>query len=201
MRGGSDLEKPILFNTAMVQAILEGKKTSTRRIFKKPFEVHPNGMITKQRGNERLVPYEPPYHIGDTIYVRETWLKADDGLHYKADETFISKEHREAFGYKWKPSIHMHKEAARLFIEVTDVRAERLNDMNEADAFNEGMSAILGENLNVDLLNKSKPAKAIFKCLWDSIYSKQGNGWEENPWVWVIEFKKINRSEVGIVNG
>lgn len=171
------MEKPILFNTAMVQAILKSKKSSTRRPFKKPFEVHPNGMITKPQGNERLVPYEPPYHVGDIIYVRETWLKGDDGLHYRADETPISKEAREAYGYKWKPSIHMPKVAARLFLKVTDVMAERIQDITEDGANKEGFDNVL----------PVFTAKELFQAEWNSIYKN----WDENPWVWVIEFEKV----------
>jgi len=68
------LEKQILFNTERVQAILEGRKICTRRVLKQPFEVHPNGLITKRKGNERLIPYEQPYKTGDIFYVRENMV-------------------------------------------------------------------------------------------------------------------------------
>lgn len=117
-------EIPILFNTEMVKAIRDGRKTVTRRCLKHPFTVHPNGYITKPRGNESLCPYEPPYQPGDILYVRETWTNDKlifgknvvSNYHYRADGEikFFDNVGREV-DFKWHPSLHMPKEAARIF--------------------------------------------------------------------------------------
>ena len=126
--------KPILFNTEMVRAILDGRKSCTRRLLKEPFTVHPNGYITKPRGNENFCPYEPPYQPGDILYVRETWKKAPNGYFYYEDW----QRDDIADVAKWKPSIHMPKEAARIWLKVTDVRVERLQEITEEQACVEG---------------------------------------------------------------
>ncbi len=180
-------EKPILFNSAMVQAILEGRKTQTRRIIKQPFEIHQHtdGLsIThpKQFNGEycRFHPYNPPYDIGDTLWVRETFYAVPSGdpntYVYKADET-----QPDNFHY-WKPSIHMPREAARLFLKVKNVRAEQLQDITEGGAKAEGIKLLS----HVGKTIFTKDYRNAFKTLWDSIY----HNWSENPWVWVIEFEK-----------
>jgi hypothetical protein len=180
-------EKPILFNTEMVKAILEGRKTTTRRLLKQPFEVHPNGYITKPRGNERLCPYEPPYKVGDTLWVRETW-NSDwcDHTIYKADGGSA-----KAAGYskepKWHPSIHMPREAARLFLKVTDVKVERLQDIKCQGIKDEGVLWRDSSNPNSPDIN----AHDAMKLLWDSTVKDEQKKWAANPWVWVIEFERI----------
>lgn len=143
--------KPILFNTEMVRAILDGRKSCTRRLLKEPFTVHPNGYITKPRGNENFCPYEPPYQPGDILYVRETvWQKI--GYYLDVDgETkpswynefrYVASDEKPETGwnYSWskRPSIHMPKEAARIWLKVTDVRVERLQEITEKQACMEG---------------------------------------------------------------
>ena len=164
--------KPILFNTEMVQAILEGRKTQTRRIIK-PVAMgltHENGMPA------RVPPYEP----GDILWVRETWNNTVYGgkFCYKADFSY-----KEAF--PWKPSIHMPKEAARIFLKVVNVRPHRLLEISRQDAVKEG----------------ANPAAAVenFKAIWNGTLKKEAipmYGWDANPWVWVIEFERIRRDEV-----
>ena len=201
------MEKPILFNTEMVKAILEGRKISTRRVVKQKYENTDIELFTNKYGT-RLVEMQndvpapvydsetnttkhkmkaceeikKPYQIGDILWVRETWLKADDGYHYKSDETISSKETRESYGYKWKPSIHMPKDAARTFLKVTDVRAERLQDITELNAKQEG--CFLPSYKDGVLIGDSV---TLFKIIWDNIYKN----WNENPWVWVIEFEIV----------
>ena len=175
--------KPILFNTEMVRAILDGRKTCTRRLLKGPFTVHPNGYITKPRGNENLCPYEPPYQPGDILYVRETWERFEC-CNCEGDERgFCPKEPQKnvldkhscgCYMYratdeirgdaKWHPSIHMPKEAARIWLKVTDVRVERLQDMDKMDAVKEGIDTRSCINLN--------HALAKFKKLWNSTINK-----------------------------
>lgn len=173
--------KPILFNTEMVRAILDGRKTCTRRTLKHPFIVHPNGYITKPRGNENLCPYDPPYQPGDILYVRETWKKAPNGYYYYEDW----QRDDIADVTKWKPSIHMPKEAARIWLKVTDVRVERLQDMTDDDAEAEGCFDYTSTALG-------------FPDVWDSTIKKSdldSYGWNANPWVWVIEFERCEKPE------
>ena len=178
--------KPILFNTEMVRAILDGRKTCTRRLLKGPFTVHPNGYITKPRGNENLCPYEPPYQPGDILYVRETWKKAPNGYYYYEDW----QRNDIADVTKWKPSIHMPKEAARIWIKVTDVRVERLQDMWASDASKEGLQ-----------FNKPTTADEMLQAfaeLWNSTIKKSDidrYGWDANPWVWAIEYERCEKPE------
>lgn len=181
--------RPILFNTEMVRAILEGRKTCTRRVLKQPFEVHPNGYITKPRGNERLCPYIPPYQPGDILYVRETWCKGSYGnekekYYYKADDN--------NFFCTWHPSIHMPKEAARIFLKVTNVRVERLQEIDIDGIRNEGLPSISVYAGDMDI------ALEEWKILWNSTIKKSDldtYGWEANPYVWVIEFERCEKPE------
>lgn len=187
---------PILFNTEMVQAILDGRKTVTRRALKPPFEVHPNGFITKPRGNERLCPYEPPYQPGDILYVRETWCKNADSKEY------YYAANRKAgacapYGLKWHPSIHMPKEAARIWLKVTDVRVERLQDIDDASAKAEGANWKNGKHVGFEE-KLQRSAIERFAEIWDSTIKKddlESYGWDANPWVWVIEFERCAEQE------
>ncbi|WP_238884460.1 hypothetical protein [Clostridium sp. YIM B02551] len=190
------MERPILFNTEMVKAILEGRKTCTRRALKQPFEIHPNGFITKPRGNERLVPYKPIYQVGDILWVRETWSKVEDFVNYaevemdknlkylyKCDDN--GKEHSfiDVGVKKWHPSIHMPRDLARIFLKVTNVRVERLQDIDLDGMHKEGIlpSCVCG-GLQKQLQEE------YFKPLWDGLYKN----WDANPLVWVIEFERVN---------
>lgn len=215
------MEKPILFNTAMVKAILNGKKTCTRRILKgningldligtgsskcnDTFDMMLFGKLDKEKVWNSAVKERAkvPFMPGDILYIRETWLKADDKqYYYRADETTVSKEAREDFGYKWKPSIHMPKEAARIFLEVIAVHAERLQDITEDGARKEGIREYTKDgNLFKYAASEEQykwsqmPRNPIepFKSLWDSTVNKKDIGkycWDANPWVWVIKFK------------
>lgn len=201
------MERPILFNTAMVRAILEGKKTQTRRLLKQPFEVHPNGYITKPRGNERLVPYKPPCEIGDTLWVRETFADTwtpdgFTGFVYKADGEPAKFPYwgnsRQSKDEVWRPSIHIPRKAARIFLKVTNVKVERLQDITEEDAIAEGVTEEQAYNCNgwspsfYDPDGGGYPDYiAAFSYIWDLIYKN----WDANPWVWVIEFETSKRLE------
>ena len=206
--------KPILFNTEMVQAILDGRKTVTRRIIKQG-NILPTGDWLgeiKEGGEWCTNPrkdvlwtgfrskygadtyYMCRYQVGDILYVRETWsihecVKCQAGIPALGGECKCKYVYRASYGatdFRWKPSIHMPKEAARIFLKVTDVRVERLQDITEEDAIAEGMSKTLVDG--VVFIS----AKGNFHVLWDSLNIKRGYGWEDNPWVWVIEFERVD---------
>lgn len=202
---------PILFNTEMVRAILDGRKDATRRIVKGfiPDDAvwgytafTPKGYISC-RGTfadgygEKF--FKLPCEPGDILYVRETWKKAPNGYYYYEDW----QKNVIADITKWKPSIHMPKEAARIWLKVTDVRAERLQDIDEDGAVKEGIP-----------WSECRNCKAPFGCdacagegydeidafaeLWDSTIKKidlDFYGWNANPWVWVIEFERCEKPE------
>lgn len=203
--------KPILFNTEMVKAIMGGRKTVTRRIIKNVNDKDFIGFVTcsTSRSNEGKVGFgkgsfadignanideyiRPPYKIGDIIYVRETWCKDGESYFFKADTDMD-----EAIIYmaindlKWKPSIHMPKEAARIFLRVTDVRVERLQDITTEEILKEG---VLQRFPNVNDKYSPDVLRGGFIGLWnstikDSDYNKYA--YKANPWVWVIEFERI----------
>lgn len=225
--------KPILFNTEMVRAILDGRKTVTRRIadinteitcndgttnhefvpdnFNHPW-VKPTGFVCRRCGFGVAPPYSrvpcgdslfrPRYWPGDILYVRETWCdptpdqsgypilyKADMPMHWDAEDVEFGQEVTlKGEDYKWRPSIHMPKEAARIFLRVTNVRVERLRNMVLADVLMEGITE--GESYDDtwkrwhDTWNNTiKPADLSTK------------GWEANPLVWVIKFEQISKEE------
>lgn len=194
--------KPILFNTRMVQAIMEGHKTQTRRVCKGQGECNP-----VQCG------YHPPFKPGDILWVRETWdnVPVSPGGHFR----FVGRYYYKADGDlrpdswrgNWHPSIHMPKEAARIFLRVKDVRVERLRDIGNADAIAEGFSGTPCHHENADpalgctdCLNTGwlEPPCAEFAQLWDSTIKPADldkYGWDANPWVWVIEFERCERPE------
>ena len=185
-------ERPILFNGEMVRAILDGRKTQTRRVVKR------NNMFDLQKRSElpdrslvHLEDYCPNGRRGNRLWVRETWrtdpLNGD--THYRAD-------HNPKYGPdhdKWIPSIHMPRWASRINLEITDVRVERVQDISEGDAKAEGVEVLPEDDVfYMNYQNKDKmtidPCES-FQTLWDSINEKWGRGWQSTPWVWVIDFK------------
>lgn len=187
--------KPILFNTEMIKAILDGRKTVTRRVIK-PVHLqilesqyhieHPE--VSEKILIKKLC--DPPYKKGDILYVRETWnfLPFLKEYIYKADAP-STIGHKDDIGkIKWRPSIHMPKEAARIWLRVTNVRAERLQEITIEDCEKEGVYY----GCNGDIFG--------FIQLWDSTIKKTDidqYGWKANPWVWVIEFERCERLEKG----
>ena len=132
---------------------------------------------------------KPQYQIGDILYVRETWIESSFGYAYRASDC-STIEDWAGEEIKWKPSIFMPKEAARIFLRVTDVRVERLQDITPKQAGNEG---VLWETDNSGQFRRWQ-----FHRLWDSTIKKKDldeYGWSANPWVWVIEFKRIESEE------
>ena len=204
--------KPILFNTEMVRAILDGRKTCTRRVIKPQWEECPHCRYVHNEflydefekviycarcgyplDEDRKVPCQEE----DILYVRETWHRytkrvgKGEGCHLE-----------ERYGYKasiansedaeepWKPSIHMPKEAARIWLKVTDVRVERLHEITEVQAQAEGC--------NSGLLTGACTARGQFEDLWNTTIKKSDidrYGWNANPYVWVIEFERCEKPQ------
>ena len=230
--------KPILFNTEMVRAILEGRKTQTRRLVKPSHRGAAgfNVCFRKSTGeftgvydwNDEESMYEDrtpaPCQPGDILWVRETWhgLKTGNekfGHHktfwYKADEKDENPDD------KWRPSIHMPREAARIFLKVKDVRIERLQDMSEEDAISEGYSGVCpgahtvyfsdgyaepchvgGEDCRYSYWYCNHSIQEAFGSdIWDKTIKPADlpfYGWNANPWVWVIEFKRLDGKPAGL---
>lgn len=207
---------PILFNTDMVLAILDGRKTVTRRVVKKsqcmladrkePHELDRRYAPFDGMTDAELVActYRPPYKPGDTLYVRETWCNvnregADPEYYYYADTRLC--EDYESTEWKWCPSIHMPKEATRIWLRVTDVRAERLQEIENVYAegiYLDDCPAGYTWKPNTDIYVRYTDHVAAMAELWDSTISKEKTdlyGWAANPWVWVIEFERCEKME------
>lgn len=191
--------KPILFNTEMVKAILDGRKTVTRRVVKFRDGKNPNWTgyvkdgLTLYNGRNEPCNTPAPFKVNDILYVRETWCSAYDGekYFYLADKVTVREQKRllDYDNVKWRPSIHMPKEAARIFLKVTGVRVERLCEITEEQAQAEGC--------NSGLLTGPCTARGQFEYLWNSTIKKdqlQYYGWDANPYVWVIEFEVIDKA-------
>ncbi len=227
---------PILFNTEMVQAILEGRKTVTRRVVRYKHDNTEMKMRTDKYGTrlieiqkniegetrgknpdgsswQRLLPYiekRPPFKRGDILYVRETWnlvydmdgnyqIIEDTGRYiYYADGPMPyahwvdanTGEHKDHM--PWRPSIHMPKEAARIWLNVTDVRAERLQDIDG--------KGCIAEGIEVEALEAAgeESARGMFQDIWDRTIKRADlihYGWDVNPWVYVIEFERCEKPE------
>ena len=190
-------EKPIIFSTPMVQKIQEGLKTMTRRVIKPQFEIDARweslviedkelkicgrgiGDLWETRHTVKML-----YHCGDILWVRETWgyesaVNSNVKYCYRADE-----EHYD--GGSWHPSIFMPRNAARIFLEVKNVRVERLQDITDEGALCEG---VFSRSLaNAYFVNHPRMA---FEDSWNTINAKRGSSWDSNPWVWVIEFERV----------
>ena len=174
-------ERPIIFSAPMVRAILDGRKTQTRRVVKSE-TVGDSGEIVPLLGR---CPYGQP---GDTLYVKETWFS--DARVQKASgwEPIIHYRSDCELPVKWRPSIFMPRWASRITLEVTGIRVEKLQDISEEDAKAEGMTLrnprdISGDHGNAGYLISE------FMGLWESI---NGPGsWDANPWVWIVEFRRV----------
>lgn len=202
--------KPILFNTEMVWAILDGRKTTTRRVIKPQL---PSFVLFIEQKADVFKTYmnlgepcdypliKPQYQRGDVLYVQETFGYSKDKYHrrvYKADLEFPQGRPRETLeNGKWKSQCAMPRDAARIFLRVTDVRPERLQEINVDGAIAEGAWGGGIPRIPFSLLYKEHPnascnAVASFAHLWDSDVKKSDRdryGWDANPWVWVIEFE------------
>ena len=189
--------KPILFNTEMVRAILDGRKSCTRRIVKHDVEAILNSPYHKEHPeveDKQIISKlcMPPYQTGDILYVRETWKKAPNGYYYYE----YWQKNGIADVTKWKPSIHMPKEASRIWLKVTNVRVERLQEITEAGIQKEGVEVDPKECAGkFDFISE---LFLLFQRLWDSTIKKSDlnrYGWDASPWVWVIEFERCEKPE------
>lgn len=176
---------PILFNTEAVQAILSDRKTCTRRVIKDT--VKENQEINKNEGKI----YKPPFQPGDILYVRETWCDDRQFTHASTAGRYFYKA-SENGKFKWKPSIHMPKEIARIWLKVTSVRVERLQEITEDEAKAEGANFKNGKNVGFEE-KMNRTAIERFEEIWNSTIKKSEldkYGWPANPLVWVIEFER-----------
>lgn len=212
--------RPILFNAEMVKAILDGQKTQTRRLVRPQpvFNEGESGVPVRCDDDSfvfQIMPYEciyeqgriPPCLSGDILWVRETWSTHYDGIHddlqfcYRADNIDLKSECLPGENNRWYPSIHMPKEAARIFLLVKDVRIERLQDCGDGwclDIENEGVKAPQAPILYTSDEKFHDALRAEMKRLWDSTIKPVNvpqYGWEANPWVWVIEFERCEKPE------
>lgn len=209
-------ERPILFSAPMIHAILEGRKTQTRRVIRPSRCVraggfyndrwlvrpHPEGGFWATDGGQGMKPllgcgggFPCPYGVpGDTLWVRETFVSGtmnggrDRWVRYRADDpTDLPPD------TKWKPSIFMPRWASRITLEVAGVRVEQIQDISESDAIAEGIT----DPAEIDHLRKMTEAVGLQYCphkmayseLWDELNDERGFGWDANPWVFVIEFR------------
>lgn len=212
--------KPILFNTEMVRAILDGRKSCTRRLVKKDVEAVLNSPYHKAHPeveDKQIISklLNPPYKTGDILYVRETWcaLSVNEAGHmrwhcvyyYRADGDLRP----EGWRGKWHPSIHMPKEAARIWLKVMNVRVERLQEMKPVDVIKEGAYPDCWDCLNTygesgsqccygteEQCSQCDEVMMEWEKLWTSTIKKSDldcYGWDANPWVWVIEFERCEK--------
>lgn len=210
---GKMKEYPIIFSTPMVQAILDNRKTQTRRVIKNfndiihdwdkndptygPFFENGYGESVK------TVDVCPYGKTGDRLWVRETWAYINNSgfgvgsyIEYKADKPTAKYPGEwpedEAKGNpdapKWKPSIHMSRWASRITLEITNIRTERLQNITYAEVIAEGFTHLLTDEQQTDGAHRREGVE-VFGRFWDSINGKK-HPWDSNPWVWVIDFKK-----------
>ncbi|MBD8916777.1 MAG: hypothetical protein EGR90_00125 [Lachnospiraceae bacterium] len=202
--------KPILFNTEMVRAILDGRKSCTRRICKdanectvpdmdfynadmRTYAVH-NFADKKHTEQLSIAERTCPICPGDILYVRETWCKNPnyDEYYFRTRESGIAP-----YGLKWHPSIHMPKEVARIWLKVTDVRVERLQDMDWRDALDEGVNTQFPRDKTGEYIFDENPIDDFIE-LWNSTIKKSDldrYGWDASPYVWVIKFERCKKPE------
>lgn len=223
---GPTKARGLMFSAPMVRALLEGRKTQTRRVLKpQPFPAEnafppvpgalpgdwvwpiPRGAVVSNKPHappqvmERL-----PYRVGDVLYVRETWNNdpvwwgPPVSLTYRADYVDVPGDYSlqvfEQHGLKWRPAIHMPREHSRLTLTLTDVRVQRLQDITDADAIAEGFPGRLGPNPDYPDEWDPTPVEE-FRQTIDSLNAKRGFGWKDNPWMVALTFAMERRNVDG----
>ena len=221
------VDRGILFSTEMVRAILDGRKTQTRRVIKNPQRLE--SLMLKGEGPE----WCPYGKVGGRLYIREShkltkfkrddeqWVRCEYRYEYEGDGSLreyrwldIPKPQRERLKRiktwgKWRPPRFMYKFLARIYLEITNIRVERVQDISKEDAKAEGCNCswlikqankakhnkrreIIYEKYGTPIVDtRTANEQSEFAYLWDSINAKRGFGWDKNPWVWVIEFKRL----------
>lgn len=191
-------ERPIIMGADSVRAILDGRKTQTRRVIKPqpkfigapnvPFktdDANPKGIINCLYGK-----------VGDRLWVREIFNCNEEGIAYKATQPDMD-------GMPWKSPLFMPRGASRITLEITDIRVERVQEITEEDAKAEGIKVLpLQDDSDPSAWYQYAPgifqersATKSYELLWDSLNAKRGYPWESNPWVWVISFKQIHNQK------
>jgi hypothetical protein len=186
-------ERPILFSGAMARALLDGRKTQTRRVMSERHRYH----FIEASGDLELCPYGV---AGDRLWVRESFWGCDmpgygdhpcvvyeDEWHGKEYHAAEVRPYARRFGHI--PGIHMPRDCSRITLEVTNVRVERLRDISVRDAIAEGAEPLLPHLACTQACPEDYVAG--YRKLWDSLNAARGYGWDVNPWVWVVEFKKV----------
>lgn len=207
-------DRPILFSAPMIRAILDGRKTQTRRVLDAWCDEPPafveDGVVTAFDENHRPYRWPKTNAIGDRLWVREAWaplstlIHNDPGAQALADRGFYRADNSTVDGEisRWRPSIHMPRWASRITLPVTDVRVQRLQDISEADAIAEGIELVKvtkqwgnhWRNYGADGMT-DRSAKYSFQTLWTSINGhKKMVSWNDNPWVAAYTFNPIIRN-------
>lgn len=212
-------ERPILFKGRLVRAILDGRKTQTRRVVRpQPERCVSPVEVAELLSGQSLGRIRNPYGVpGDRLWVRETWAPHPNHprcrVAYRADQqsfglsggwassspdapdngiVFPEPVHGDSpFGCRWRPSTHMPRWASRILLQVTSVRFDRVQNISEDDAIAEGAEATHSDGTPLDPDPTWDMHRESFSETWDAINAKRGYSWKSNPWVWVIEFRRV----------
>lgn len=205
-------DRPIIFSAPMVRALLDGRKTQTRRVLKKPAAIDALAVFGPAfmtlPGNVDLIGYAP----GDRLWVREAvcWVSGW-GWRYRADNDDLAEKRETGEVSRWRPSIHMPRWASRLTLTVTEVRVQRLQDISEADAVAEGIQRLIGSKgpnyFTREISGKwsgsfnAPTAAEVYSDLWNSLHGP--GAWDANPWVVALTFtvQRGNIDQIGDANG
>ena len=207
-------ERPILFSGEMVRAILDGRKTQTRRVIKlsdgSPLDdcdipAHEGKymgdyIMDFSKTFPQWKQLDCPYgQSGDRLWVRETWARAPHGFVYRANykdghgQEVVDIPTGETLPLVWRPSIYMPRSACRISLEIINVRVEHIQEISEVDCCLETGSPLHWAGPGPEPYKRDM--RLVFRLLWDSFNAKRGFGWDLNPWVWVIEFKELEPTQ------